>query len=146
MAKKTPDAVKNGQHIVIGGLVLQILFFGFFMIVALTFHIRMNKAPTARATSGDIPWRKHLHALYFASILIMVRSIYRVIEYAQGFAGFILSHEVFLYAFDSVLMLGVIVLLNVVHPSEIYARLRGGKASKGWLKLYDVSQVPVARS
>ncbi len=143
MAGKTPTAVKNGQHIVVGGLVLQILFFGLFMIVTLVFHLRVQKAPTARSASHDVPWRKHLHALYFASILIMIRSIFRVIEYVQGNAGYILSHEVFLYIFDSVLMLGVMVLLNIVHPSEIYALLRGGKVSRGGLKLYTLTQPPL---
>lgn len=146
MAGKTPAAIKNGQHIVIGGLVLQILFFGFFMIVAVVFNLRINKIPTTRSASRDVPWRKHLNALYVASILVMIRSIFRVIEYSQGDAGYILSHETFLYIFDSVLMLGVMILLNIIHPSEIYALLRGGKLSRGGLKLYTLSQPPLAYS
>lgn len=49
----------------------------------------------------------------------MVRSVFRVVEYLQGNAGYLLSHEVFLYIFDAVLMLGVMVLFNWVHPSEV---------------------------
>ena len=146
MAGKTTTAVRNGQHIVIGGLVVQILFFGFFIIVALVFNLRINKAPTARAASHNIPWKKHLHALYYASALIMLRSIFRVVEYVQGNAGYIMSHEAFLYIFDSVLMLCVMVLLNIVHPSEIYALIRGGKVSRGGLKLYTLSQPSLAYS
>lgn len=139
MAGKTMTAVRNGQHVVIGGLVLQIIFFGFFVVVAAVFNLRINKVPTARSASSSVPWRRHIHALYCASGLIMLRSILRVVEYVQGNAGYIMSHEVFLYIFDSALMLGVMVLLNVVHPSEIYALLRGGKVSRGGLKLYDIS-------
>lgn len=63
----------------------------------------------------------------------MVRSIFRVVEYLQGFDGYLLSHEYYLYIFDAVLMLCVIVIFNVVHPSEVVALMRGGNvARKGW--------------
>lgn len=58
-------------------------------------------------------------ALYIASIFIMVRSIFRVVEYLQGFDGYLLRHEAYLYFFDALLMFLVMVLLNVLHPSEI---------------------------
>ncbi len=146
MAGKTMTAVRNGQHVVIGGLVLQIIFFGFFVAVATVFNLRINKTPTARSASSGVPWRRHIHALYYASGLIMLRSIFRVVEYVQGNAGYIMSHEVFIYIFDSILMLGVMVLLNVVHPSEIYALRRGGKVSRGGLKLYNIGPQSLAYS
>lgn len=63
----------------------------------------------------------------------MVRSLFRIIEYLQGFSGYLLSHEVYLYIFDAVLMLVVMVLFNVLHPSEVVASVRGGNAVKrGW--------------
>lgn len=144
MARKTPTAVNIGSHIVTGGIILQILWFGFFMLVAVVFNVRINKAPTARSASRTIPWRKHIHTLYLASALIMIRSIVRAVEYIEGFNGFILSHEAFLYVFDSLPMLCVMILLNVVHPSEVYALLRGGKMSRGGLKLYHVGQPSLA--
>jgi NAD-specific glutamate dehydrogenase len=36
-------------------------------------------------------------------------------------------------------MLSVMVIFNAIHPSEVKALLRGGKVSRGGLKLYDVS-------
>ena len=76
----------------------------------------------------------------------MLRSIIRAVEYVQGNAGCTMSHEVFLYIFDGILMLGVMVLLNVVHPSEIYALRRGGKVSRGGLKLYNIGPQSLAYS
>tara|TARA_R110002060_G_scaffold984_5_gene2271 strand:+ start:888 stop:1130 length:243 start_codon:yes stop_codon:yes gene_type:complete len=56
-----------------------------------------------------------------------------MIEYIQGFDGYLLSHEVYLYIFDAVLMLAVMVIVNVVHPSEVIALIKGGNvAKKGW--------------
>ncbi|KUJ12579.1 RTA1-domain-containing protein [Mollisia scopiformis] len=127
------SSVTTGSHIITGGLVIQLLFFGFFIIVAVHFDRAIHKNPTPRSQSPHVPWRKHLIALYVASLLIMIRSIFRVVEYVQGFDGYILSHEVFLYLFDSVLMFAVMVIFNVVHPSEVNALMRGGNAVKnGW--------------
>ena len=120
-----------GANIIVGGLVLQLLFFSIFIAVAVAFDHAMHASPTARSTNLEVAsWRKHLKVLYVASGLIMVRNIVRVVEYAQGNSGYLLSHEFVLYVFDAVLMLVVMVTLNVWHPSEIVAFAKGGKFSK----------------
>jgi SNF family Na+-dependent transporter len=131
-AAGTETALKTGAHLVVGGLFVQLVFFGCFIAVAVHFDVAMHKVPTLRAQS-EVPWRKHLVVLYAASVLIMIRSIFRVVEYLQGFSGYLLSHEVYLYMFDSVLMLCVMIIFNTVHPSEVVALVNGGRAvKKGW--------------
>ncbi|KAK9243110.1 RTA1 like protein-domain-containing protein [Lipomyces tetrasporus] len=110
-------SLHTGQYVVIGGLVVQLLFFGFFMVTALIFHTRIHRRPTNASLS--VPWSRHQYALYSASILILVRSVFRVIEYAQGNDGFLLRHEYFLYIFDSVLMWGTMALFLVVPPGQL---------------------------
>ncbi|KAH8587257.1 RTA-like protein [Bisporella sp. PMI_857] len=132
MAGGSLSAMQNGERIVVGGLFVQILFFGFFIVAAVVFDLRIHKNPTAASASPARPWNKHLKTLYFASALIMVRSIFRVIEYLQGNAGYLLRHEVFLYVFDAVLMLTVMLIFNAIHPSEVKAMLKGGKVSRGF--------------
>lgn len=56
--------------------------------------------------------------------MILIRSVFRVIEYLQGNAGYLLRNEVFLYVFDSVLMLAVMVAMNIVHPGQIAIMLK----------------------
>jgi high-affinity Fe2+/Pb2+ permease len=107
------------QNIILGGLFIQIVAFGFFIFVALLFHKRMHASPTYKSTQSDMPWEKHMHVLYFASSLILVRSVVRVVEYIQGNTGYILSHEVFLYIFDATLMFIAIAVFNFVHPSQL---------------------------
>ena len=58
-------------------------------------------------------------ALYIASICILIRSVFRVVEYVMGEDGYLLSHEIFLYIFDATLMLFTMVIYNVLHPSKI---------------------------
>ncbi|KAH0350592.1 putative C6 transcription factor, partial [Aureobasidium melanogenum] len=125
-----------GNKIIIGGLVLQLLFFGFFMVSAVVFHRRMSGNPTTKVMAMPLPWKKHLHALYAGSIMILVRSLYRLIEYVQGgSSGYIVEHEWMLYIFDAALMLGTMLIFFWIHPSEIRALLRGGPALQGWMPL-----------
>ncbi|CBF86676.1 hypothetical protein AN2355.2 [Aspergillus nidulans FGSC A4] len=90
------ENMKTGEHIIVVGLFVQIFFFGFFIITASHFHWKIKKYPIPRSCTPDIPWSKHLHVLYLASFLIMVRSIFRLAEYLQGNNGYLLHHEIFL--------------------------------------------------
>jgi hypothetical protein len=49
----------------------------------------------------------------------MIRSIFRVVEYIGGNAGYLLSHEVYLYVFDALLMFLVMASFNWIHPSQV---------------------------
>jgi hypothetical protein len=139
----TLSSMHTGEKLIVVGLALQLVFFGFFVVVAGLFHYRVvHNKPTRqlslncfkrRSSTSDsrpltatppvdastLPWKRHMYALYISSLLILIRSIFRIVEYVQGNNGYLLKHEVFLYVFDAVLMLAVMVLFNVVHPSEI---------------------------
>lgn len=141
MAGKTAKSIELGQHLVVGGLAIQIVFFGLFVVVAAVFHTRINQQPTARATSTEVPWRHHLYILYAASVLILIRSIFRIVEYQQGNDGYLLGHEVFLYIFDAVLMLVVMIFFNAVHPGEISDLLRQGNVSGDKSELSSVTKI-----
>ncbi|WQF90204.1 Putative RTA-like protein [Colletotrichum destructivum] len=113
----------TGANITVAGLFIQLLFFGLFIVVAVAFYVKVCQYPTA--SSHKVAWKKHMVALFIASLLIMVRSVFRVAEYLQGFDGYLLSHEAYLYGFDALLMWLTMVLLNWIHPAEILAlRLR----------------------
>ncbi|KAK9320289.1 RTA1 like protein-domain-containing protein [Lipomyces orientalis] len=119
------QSLHTGQYVVIGGLAVQLLFFGFFMATAVTFHTRIHQRPTN--TSISVPWSRHQYALYLASILILVRSVFRVIEYVEGNDGFLLRHEYFLYIFDAALMWSTMALFLVVPPGQLTQMLAEGK-------------------
>ncbi|KAF1954336.1 RTA1-domain-containing protein [Byssothecium circinans] len=132
------STVKAGERLIIVGLFVQLFFFGAFVAVAGIFHFRLERSRTvtdSTTTSVNIdtlPWKRHLIALYVTSGLILVRSIFRIIEYLQGNAGYLLRHEIYLYIFDAILMLGVMVVFNLIHPSQVteahQERLRGSSS------------------
>jgi len=119
---KTSDSVKLGENIIVGGLCIQVVVFGFFIVVSGVFNIRIRKVPTSRSLSVTVPWQRHLYNLYAASALIMIRSIFRVIEYIMGNGGVLLQHEYYLYIFDAVLMWLVTVMFICWHPSNIISK------------------------
>jgi hypothetical protein len=122
-----PDKVSKGQTIILIGLFIQIVFFGLFMTNSFVFMLRLRSHPTSR--SQNVPWMKHLCSLFFVSGLILIRSIYRVIEYTQGSGGTLMTHEVYLYVLDTALMFLVMVAFVIIHPSEITAHYQGGKVA-----------------
>lgn len=127
MASGDPEKGELGEKIILVGLWVQIVAFVFFLLVAIVFHLRQRKAERSsynkhnRAAGG---WRKMLYALYAASALVLARNFFRVIEYAQGNDGYLMSNEVWLYLFDATLMWVLMVLFNVVHPGRALADVR----------------------
>ncbi|KAK6334783.1 hypothetical protein TWF718_010229 [Orbilia javanica] len=112
------SVAKAGQWIVVVGLILQVLMFASFAATAFLFHRKM------RANGAQIPWfnwSRVLWVLYAISALILIRSIFRVIEFVEGQDGYLLGHEWTLYIFDSLPMFAVMVMWSYWFPSDITA-------------------------
>jgi hypothetical protein len=120
---------------IVAGLILQILFFGYFMIISILVWTRLTKAPTTESKSKEITWVLHMSVLVATSLMIFIRSIFRTIEYVQGPNGYLLSHEMYLYVFDAALMAIVVIVFNIVHPSRITSLCSGGLAVRLILKI-----------
>lgn len=133
---KTQENVDMGEHMILGGLFVQIFFFGFFIIVSVIFHRRMLASPMNYVGGSQIPWSRCMKVLYTVSCLIMIRSIYRVIEYAQGSGGSLQSKEAFVYVFDAALMLACCIVLVILHPSKML-----GEHAKGYHKTEDLEML-----
>jgi RTA1 like protein len=113
------NLTKIGQDIVLAGLALQIVSFVLFIATAVTFAQRIQKIPTPAVIRGDVPWKQHLRSLFAISAMILIRSIFRIIEYVLGNDGYLLEHEWPNYIFDAVPMLIAMVCFAVWYPSEM---------------------------
>lgn len=101
-----------GSHLAVAGLAVQIGFFGFFIINEFRFSVKVNRVcPFYWKISRK--WFFFNLSLLVSSVLIMVRSIVRLIEFIQGSNGYIISHEVFIYIFDALPMFFVAVAFCV---------------------------------
>ena len=124
MAAGSISAMNTGANIVIGGLVIQLLFFGFFVIVSAVFHwrVKRNSRDISHARELDKKWESIMWALYAACFLILVRSIFRVAEFVEGNNGFIMRREYLLYIFDACLMALAGVVLVITYPGSFLGR------------------------
>ncbi|KAK4863174.1 hypothetical protein LT330_001952 [Penicillium expansum] len=116
---KTQSKITLGQNIIIAGLFIQIAFFGFFVVTAGVFHYRLLKCDDCVSKTITVPWMKCLYVLYTASLFIMIRSIFRAIEYITGTNGPLMSTEVYLYVFDAALMFLTMVTFNIFSPKSL---------------------------
>lgn len=130
------EGAKQGIFIVKIGLGVQLGAFGLFLIMAATLHIRLNRTPTSVTERQQVHWRKHMWALYTVSILIIARSIFRLIEFAQGPEGQILHTEWMMYAFDASLLLASTVYFAAVHPGRLFRFLQKADSS-AWMDVED---------
>ncbi|KAJ5096869.1 Protein RTM1 [Penicillium angulare] len=128
MAGGTLSAMNTGANIVVGGLVVQLLFFGFFVIVSAVFHWRARNQQLdfpdsygvqQRGFMTRMTWVSVMYALYAACLLILVRSVFRVVEFVEGNSGFIMRREYLLYIFDACLMSLTGIVLIIVYPGQL---------------------------
>lgn len=128
-----------GQKIIIIGLFVQIVMFGLFVLVAVIFHIRYGRMCSTAAAMGShaghseagIPWRKVLWMLYTVSAAILVRSVFRAVEYIEGQDGYPLNHQWTLFVFDSCLMFLATLLFYIrYHPKDMIANGQEGAYSE----------------
>lgn len=133
MSSSKETTAQLGSHIVLAGLIIQIILFGFFVVVGLIFHRRLYAVPTNLSQDPLLPWSKYLYILYITCGFIMFRSIVRVAEFVQGFEGEIYTHEVFLFVFDAIPMAAVMVSFNIWYPSffskQARKAIRNGECS-----------------
>ncbi|CAH0045991.1 unnamed protein product [Clonostachys solani] len=119
-----------GSYIIVGGLIFQIIVFGIFIFTGLRFHVLFQKDPAAiRAES--IPWQGILYMLFMTSAAVMMRNIFRVVEYAMGADGYLFTVEWGVYAFDASLMTITMALFWVWYPSQLKPALDNGGLEMG---------------
>ncbi|KAF1363485.1 hypothetical protein EJ07DRAFT_162737 [Lizonia empirigonia] len=108
-SKKSSDL---GKAVILTGLCLQMAIFAFFVIVAAIWQKRMVTAGSEKRRVEHWDWVRYLRMLYTVSGVITARNLFRVIEYAMGEDGYLLSNEWPIYVFDAALMAIVLAICS----------------------------------
>ncbi|KAI9045984.1 RTA1 domain-containing protein [Aspergillus affinis] len=115
---QTINSTRNlGQKILLVGLFVQLIFFGFFLYVSGSFQVRLRKC--GYGWSGGGQWRRLLHILFLVSALVIERCVFRVVEYAEGTDGSVYTHEVYAYILDAIPMFFVQAIFHFCHPGKV---------------------------
>ncbi|KAG7421506.1 RTA1 like protein-domain-containing protein [Fusarium sp. MPI-SDFR-AT-0072] len=119
------DDPTMGENIIIGGLVIQVLFFGLFVVAAVIFQLRYRKIGNnwrvvgSSNTASVFDWERMLMMLYATSALILIRCFFRIVEYVMGADAYPLKNEWTLYIFDALLMAAVMIIFYIWYPSRV---------------------------
>lgn len=111
--------MQTGKTIVMAGLGVQLGAFSLFMLSVWVFHRRLSLRPTEMSLQLDGKWRRAIWMLYAVSVLIIVRSLFRLVEFAEGPSGNIYMTEAYIYVFDASLMFIVVVIMAVLQPGMV---------------------------
>jgi hypothetical protein len=117
--------IKLAENVIIAGLAIQLVIFGLFAVTTIIFHVRMRRRPEGVDPAANPLWKTTMAMMYGVSVLVMVRSVFRVIEYTVGGNGYLLQHEWPLYVFDAALMFITMVLYGWYYPGNLRIK-KGG--------------------
>ena len=110
-----------GKKCILGGLIFQEVALVFFTYIAIRVQNKLSREPTdvSLGIGHVLKWRRFFAVMYVATVLLMVRNLIRLIEFAQGPLGTIASNEAFIYVFDAVPMALVMVAPLVFYPARL---------------------------
>ncbi|KAJ7828930.1 RTA1 like protein-domain-containing protein [Mycena olivaceomarginata] len=135
------DKQNLGNKIILIGLALQLASFALFMSLVVVFGFRVKKhfphvwhpkgTGSFRALGAEHvdDWHILYYTLAFTCVAILIRSIFRMAEFIQGHTGYISTHEVFFYCFDSLPLWTGMTLYFVVWPPRFLGNIPKGVES-----------------
>ncbi|KAG0336734.1 hypothetical protein BG004_007918 [Podila humilis] len=113
------DLAKLGDKLFLAGVSVQGLSYLLFTMLLTVAFMRLiadrkKKSALALDNNGFLNLGRHttllVLGLYLSSLFIILRSVYRVVEYTQGHEGYLITHEVYLFILDAgplVLAIGI---------------------------------------
>ncbi|KAG4434442.1 hypothetical protein IFR05_010082 [Cadophora sp. M221] len=87
-ASGDPDAIKKARIILLGGLITQLVALSLFIFTSWHSHVRIRRdPPEVLLKDSRLRWQNYFRAIECVTVLMIVRSLVRTIEYLQGEGG-----------------------------------------------------------
>ncbi|KAG8985938.1 hypothetical protein FRB94_004803 [Tulasnella sp. JGI-2019a] len=143
----TPSGSQSGAHVMVGGIILQMISITVYAITSVEYFWRVYKEKPFRApqdeninlssrASTSSPYstlklkgrglarltpnvKKMVMALIVATVLIYIRSIYRTAELLDGWGGPVITNQTLFNLLDGVPVFLAMVTLSVFHPGRL---------------------------
>ncbi|KAI0735122.1 RTA1 like protein [Earliella scabrosa] len=128
-----PDQVRLGSNITLGGLIVQIISMSIFCCFMAEYAWRRyNDRPFRKVAFDENAeqgiFDRHMKLLIagicLSTMVIYIRCVYRVIEFADGFSGSIAHNEVLFNVFDGAMVTLGFYILNFMHPGRLLLATR----------------------
>lgn len=127
---RSPD---RGNNILLAGLTVQVASFLAFLVLLGAFLA----SPDARQ---KVSLRQFYAALVASSLLVYLRTIFRLAETAGGVGGYASSHEAFFGALEFAPIVVAIILLGWWHPGKWLPRVPRGSATAAEMEMDGVGR------
>ncbi|KAF2651402.1 RTA1-domain-containing protein [Lophiostoma macrostomum CBS 122681] len=125
---------KLGTHIMIAGLIAQVVSMTIFFAVWGDFVIRVRRAKLSGSQASSQPplfksllstrtFKLFQWSLFVASILIYVRCLYRVAELWDGFSGHLANEEATFMIFEGPMIILAVTAMTIFHPGRVFGDL-----------------------
>lgn len=105
--------IQMGVNMVKASLLLQLVLFAMLVSVIGIFQYRCAKAGIFKRNVRTI-----LITLYVSCVLILIRNIFRIVEFFQGWGNGVNKHEAYFWCFEVIPMFINTTLMNVFPPAS----------------------------
>ncbi|GME76838.1 unnamed protein product [Ambrosiozyma monospora] len=132
---------RPGANIMVGGLAFQVFSMSLFQFFWYNFLWRCYKERKYNGGAGFNPDYDHIRqgkyfihllvAISAAVLLIYFRSIYRLIELCEGFAGTLATVEIYFMILEALMVSLASLIMTVVHPGFVYGKNSSIVVKKG---------------
>ncbi|KAJ1028358.1 hypothetical protein NDA16_001528 [Ustilago loliicola] len=129
---ENPNLTETGDKLFLVGVILQGISYILFTLL-LTYATILVTREGACNKAGQMGERKIMGlekpvfalvgGLYFSSIFVIIRSIYRIIEFSQGYSGYLVSHEIYLFVLDAAPLLLAVGVWVLMWPSALLEKI-----------------------
>ncbi|KAK3947587.1 RTA1 like protein-domain-containing protein [Pseudoneurospora amorphoporcata] len=113
---------KPGTHTMVAGIAFQLFTMTVFAALVLDFLRRVYKLAKGRSDGqGGLTrnMKLTLLALFVSFVMIYIRSVYRTVELAQGWSGYLITHEGYFIGLDGSLMVVSAGIFLVFDPAVL---------------------------
>ena len=111
----------KANHILLAGLVYQVFTFLLFLVLLFVFLSKARKVAASTAAGGLMQFSG---AIVASSLLVYLRTIFRLAETAEGVGGYASTHEAFFGALEFAPIVISILILGWWHPGKWLPRYR----------------------
>ncbi|KAF9112283.1 hypothetical protein BGX27_003684 [Mortierella sp. AM989] len=130
-ARSNSPLVKVGDNLFLAGVTIQGISYLLFTLLLTVAFVRLiedrkRNYPNQQQkgwTGLDKQTLTIVGGLYFSSIFIIIRSIYRIIEFTQGYHGELITKEVYLFVLDAAPLVLAIGLWAFIWPPVFLGKI-----------------------
>ncbi|KAJ4421939.1 Envelope glycoprotein gp160 [Gnomoniopsis sp. IMI 355080] len=117
----TNSDMELGTHIMVAGIAFQLFTMTLFVGLMVDFLVRVLRTQGEFRGMVTKGMQYVFMALVISTVMIYIRSVYRTIELAQGWHGYLISHEGYFIGLDAAIMVVAVGVFVPVDPAVVFA-------------------------